>query len=375
MEETDFLIVGAGLFGSVAAERIANKLKKKVLIIESRDHIGGNCYSEIDQETNIEFHKYGTHIFHTSSQVVWDYINQFTEINSYKHQVLSNHKGQIFKLPINLETINQFYQKNMTSNEAKDFIASVIASDKVDEVKNFEDLAINSLGKNLYEAFIKGYTEKQWGCSPKMLPASIFQRLPIRYSDDSTYFKDCKWQGLPNKGYSDLFKNLLQNKNIEVRLNTDYFAIKDKIMVKEKLIFTGPIDKFYNYKFGRLGWRSLKFSMERVNKKSYQGNSVVNYPDKEISYTRIHEPKFLQLNPDEKNKTLIIKEFPLIDNNNPYYPIRNEENLERYKKYKELSKQDKNILFKGRLGEYRYWDMDKVILSALSTVDELCLAK
>jgi UDP-galactopyranose mutase len=364
--ETDFLIVGTGFYGSVLGERIANVLKKKVLFLEKRNHIGGNCYSEKDKTTEIEYHKYGTHIFHTSNENVWNYISNFTKFNNYKHQVLAIHKNKIFQLPINLETINSFFNKNLKPQEAIDFIKKKINKENINKPNNFEEKAISMIGSDLYNAFIKNYTTKQWGVHPKNLNQSIFSRLPIRYNYLEDYFNHCKYQGIPLNGYTEIFKKMLSSPRIVVKLNTDYFKIKEKIKVKYLTIYTGPIDKFFNYKYGKLGWRSVKFEHKIINVGDFQGNSVINYPDLKFKFTRIHEPKHLHLERNyAKNKTLVIKEYALDDNLNPYYPINSPENMRLIKIYKEKAKKIKNVIFGGRLADYAYYDMDMTISAAL----------
>ena len=370
--KTDFLIVGAGFYGSVLAERISKILKKKVLIIDKRDHIGGNCYSEIDKKTGIEFHKYGTHIFHTSNLKVWNYINQFSKFNNYRHQVLTNHKNKIYQMPINLETINTFFNKNLNPELAKKYLQKLCKDKVIKNPKNFEEKAISQIGKKLYNAFIKNYTIKQWGLNPKNLPASIFNRLPIRFNYNEDYFNNSDYQGIPLNGYTNLFQNLLENKKITKLMNCDYFKIKDKIKVKYKTIYTGPIDKYFNYKLGILDWRSVKFKKHVVNCNDFQGNSVINYPDLKFKYTRIHEPKHLHTERNYlKNKTLIIKEFSYQDHKNPYYPINNDKNKKLIKAYKKLAKNERNILFGGRLADYAYYDMDMTISAALVKFENL----
>ncbi len=364
--KTDFLIVGSGFYGSVLAERIANILNKNVLILEKRNHIGGNCYSEKDSRTGIEYHKYGSHIFHTSNENVWKYINNFTQFNNYRHQVLSVFKNKTYQMPFNLETINSFYNKNFNPTEAEFFLKNIISKDKFDKPKNLEEKAISQIGKKLYEAFIKNYTTKQWGISPKNLPSSIFNRLPIRFNYNEDYFNHCKYQGIPIDGYTNIFKNLLDNKKIKILKDCDYFKVKNKINVKYLTIYTGPIDKYFNFKFGKLDWRSVKFEKKIINQHDYQGTSVINYPELKYKFTRIHEPK--HLHPErkiKKNLSLIIKEYSLIDLKNPYYPINNIRNKEILLKYKKQQKKEKNVIFGGRLADYAYYDMDMTISAAL----------
>ncbi len=364
--KTDFLIVGTGFYGSVLGERIANVLRKNVLFVEKRDHIGGNCYSEIDEKTGIEYHKYGSHIFHTSNEKVWKYINNFTKFNNYRHQVLSVHKNRTYQMPINLETINNFYNKNLNPSEAERYLKNIIKKDKFKNPKNLEEKAISLIGKNLYEAFIKNYTTKQWGTSPKNLPSSIFNRLPVRFNYNEDYFNHCKYQGIPINGYTNIFENLLNNKKINILINKDYFKIKDKIKVKYLTIYTGPIDKYFNYKHGKLDWRSVIFKKQIMKVKDFQGNSVINYPELKYDFTRIHEPKHLHPERNiKKNLTLIIKEKSLFDSKNPYYPINNERNNKILNKYKLDQKKEKNLIFGGRLADYAYYDMDMTISAAL----------
>ncbi len=363
--KTDFLIVGSGLYGCVIAERIANILKKKVIIIEKRNHIGGNCYSEIDKQTGIEFHKYGTHIFHTSKKNVWNYLKNFTSLNNYKHQVLSNYKSKIYQMPINLETINKFFNKKLDPSRAELFLKNKAKKFIKKNPNNFEEKALMQIGKDLYKAFIKGYTEKQWGKSPKKLPSSIFNRLPIRFDYNKTYFKNADIEGIPSDGYTKVFERLTSNSLINIIYNKS-FNLKQKYIVKKAIIYTGPLDKLLNYKFGKLEWRSVKFKKKILNKKDYQGTSVINYPEKKIKFTRIHEPRHLHSDRNYKDKTLIIKEFPELNSNEPYYPINDKKNRLIHSRYIEyLNKNYKNFITGGRLADYAYYDMDMTIAAAL----------
>lgn len=368
----DYILVGAGLFCSVIAERIANDLKKKVLIIEKRDHIGGNCYSDIDETTGIEYHKYGTHIFHTSNQSVWDYISKFTTFNSYYHQVLTIHDGKVYQMPINLETINSFYNINLKPFEVDDFLKKEIALESYREPKNFEEQAINIIGRSLYDAFIKGYTMKQWGRDPKELPAHIIKRLPFRKNYSESYFFDTH-QGIPTDGYTAIFNKMLSSDNITIRLNTDFFDVKDEFNSDTKIIYSGSIDRLLDYKYGDLDYRTLTFHKELKNYDDYQGTSVMNYANEETPYTRIHEPK--HLHPEReypRSKTLIIKEYSKeADREEPYYPIGGEKNKPLYKKYlNEVNSTYPNIILGGRLGDYKYYDMHHVIENALNLYND-----
>lgn len=361
----DYLIIGSGLFGSVIAENISTILKKKVLILEKRNHIGGNCYSEFDDNTGIEFHKYGTHIFHTNNKLVWNYINKFTTFNDYRHQVFSNYKNKLFQLPFNLNTINKIYKSEFTPYEAKLFLNKVISKHFCSSPTNLEEKAINNVGFKIYNMLIKGYTQKQWGKSPKLLPSSIINRIPVRYNYDSTYFNNAKFQGIPLNGYTKLFKNLTSNKNIEIKYNYE-FSLKDINKFDIPIIYTGPLDYFFEFEYGKLEWRSLRFEKKIFNIDDFQGTSVINYPEIKIPYTRIHEPR--HLHPERYNnpkKTLTIKEFSIKDDLNPYYPVNDKINRLIHRKYKNKVKKFKNLYTGGRLADYAYYDMDMTISAAL----------
>lgn len=368
-----YLIVGSGFFGSVIAERIANQLNEKVLVIEKRNHIGGNCYSLDDPDTGIHYHLYGTHIFHTSNERVWQYINQFTEFNSYYHQVLTTLKDKVFQMPVNLETINSFYGVNLKPFEVDDFLKKEIAKEPISEPRNFEEKAISMMGRPLYEAFIRGYTLKQWQKDPKDMPENVLKRLPFRKNYNESYYYS-RWQGIPMDGYGRIFEKLLSSPNIEVKLNVDYFDIKDQISPETMVIYSGPIDRFFDYKFGKLDYRTLRFEKEIHPYDDYQGTSVMNYADLQVPFTRIHEPR--HLHPERTDyptdKTLIIKEYSLADDgSNPFYPINDERNQSLILKYREQVNQLKNTIISGRLGEYKYFDMHDTINHALTVFDNL----
>lgn len=368
-----YLIVGGGFFGSVLAERIANQLHEKVLVLDKRNHIGGNSYSLDDSETGIHYHLYGTHIFHTSNEKVWKYINQFTEFNSYFHQVLTIHKKKVFQMPINLETINSFYNLNLKPFEVVDFLKLEIDKEHIKEPKNFEEKAISMIGRPLYEAFIKGYTLKQWQKDPREMPDSIIKRLPFRMNFNESYYNS-RWQGIPLNGYGEIFEKMLSSKNIEVKLNMDYFKMRHLIPTGTKIIYSGPIDQFFNYKYGKLEYRTLRFEREIQPYEDYQGTSVMNYADIEVPYTRIHEPR--HLHPERldypKDKTLTIKEYSLLDDgSNPFYPINDTRNQDLILKYRDEAKKLTNVIISGRLGEYKYFDMHETIDHALLKFDQL----
>lgn len=365
LRDYSYIIVGSGFSGAVIAERIASQLGQKVLVIEKRDHPGGNCYSETDPETGIEYHRYGTHIFHTSNERVWNYITRFTTFNNYRHQVLSCHKGRNYQFPINLETINQFYHVNLKPFEVDDFMAT-IRDHSVKPPANFEEQALAQLGRELYEAFFRPYTIKQWQVDPRQLPAAIFNRIPVRKNDDETYFSDT-WQGIPVDGYTFIFNNLLADSKIRVLLNTDYFALKDQLNPDACVIYSGPIDRFFDYKYGKLSWRTLRFEKETIDIDDYQGNAVINFPDPDIPYTRIHEPR--HLHPERRyeiRKTIVFREYSHADKGNePYYPIPSGENQRLLSLYRKEAAQRKNLFITGRLGDYKYYDMHQTIDRAL----------
>lgn len=367
------LIVGAGFYGAVIAERIANDLKKPVTIIDKRSHIGGNSYSYTDEKTNIEVHKYGSHLFHTSDEQVWEYLNRFTSFNSYQHRVYTQYKGKVYTMPINLDTINSFYEKNLSPDEAYRFVQGEIEKNKKENPENLEEKAVSLIGKPLYEAFIYGYTKKQWETDPKNLPANIITRLPVRFNYNNRYFKD-KYEGLPVNGYGKVFEKMLDNDLITVKLDTDFFDIKEKLRSGTFVIYSGPIDRYFDYKHGVLGWRTIDFDQERVSVNDYQGTSVMNYAEADVKFTRIHEFKHYHPEREQsRNETIIFKEFSRTagKQDDPYYPINTVEDKEMYLKYLEESKKESNIIFGGRLGTYKYLDMHQVISTALSTYSKI----
>ena len=358
----DYLIVGSGLFGSIFAYE-ANKKGKKCLIIDKRNHIGGNVYTE--EIEGIQVHKYGAHIFHTSNKEVWDYINQFAEFNRYTNSPVARYKDELYNLPFNMNTFNKIWGV-ITPEEAKKKIEEEKKEANITEPKNLEEQAISLVGKTIYEKLVKGYTQKQWGRPCADLPSFIIKRLPVRFIYDNNYFNDL-YQGIPIGGYTKIIEKMLDG--IEVKLNTDFFDKREELEnIAEKIVFTGPIDKFYNYKFGELEYRSLRFETEIKDMQNYQGNAVVNYTEYEIPYTRIIEHKHFEYG--MQDRTVITKEYPdqWVHGKEPYYPINNEKNNNTYQKYKELADKEKNVIFGGRLGEYKYYDMHKVIESALECI-------
>ncbi|OUN51632.1 UDP-galactopyranose mutase [Clostridium perfringens] len=359
MKKYDYLIVGAGLFGSVFANE-AKKKGKKCLVIDKRNHTGGNIYCEEIEGINV--HKYGAHIFHTNNKEVWNYVNKLVEFNRYTNSPVANYKGELYNLPFNMNTFYSLW-KVKTPDEAMKKIEEQKREANIKEPKNLEEQAISLVGKDIYEKLIKGYTEKQWGKKATELPAFIIKRLPVRFTFDNNYFND-KYQGVPIGGYNKITEKLLEG--IDVKLSVDFFKEREELeKLADKIVFTGMIDEFYNYKFGTLEYRSLKFHNEMLNEKNYQGNAVINYTEYEIPYTRIIEHKHFEYG--NQDKTIITKEYPATWNrgDEPYYPINNEKNNNIYLKYKELADKEENIIFGGRLAEYKYYDMHNVIESAL----------
>lgn len=380
MKEYDYLVVGTGLFGAIFAYEMGKK-GKKCLVIDKRSHIGGNIYTENIDDINV--HKYGAHIFHTSNKEVWDYIQQFAEFNRYTNSPVARYKNELYNLPFNLNTFSRMFNlitpqdiENKLDEERKEGLAKLNGR----EPSNLEEQAISLVGTTVYEKLIKGYTEKQWGMPCTELPTFIIKRLPVRMIYDNNYFND-KYQGIPIGGYTQIIEKMLDG--IDVKLNYDFFEHKEELEnIANKIVFTGQIDKYYDYKFGQLEYRSVRFETEELDVNNYQGNAVVNYTAKDVPYTRIIEHKHFeqgkQLGNEVKEgpsvgKTIISREYSdkWDSSKEPYYPINNEKNNELYKKYKELADKDSKVIFGGRLGQYKYYDMDKVIEEALKLVREI----
>lgn len=358
----NYLIVGSGLYGAIFAYE-ANKRGKKCLVIDKRNHIGGNIYCENIE--NINVHKYGAHIFHTSNKEVWDYINSFVEFNRYTNCPVANYKGELYNLPFNMNTFYQLW-KVKTPKEAVAKIKEQVKEANIQEPKNLEEQAIKLVGKDIYEKLIKGYTEKQWGKKAIDLPSFIIKRLPVRLTFDNNYFNDT-YQGIPIGGYNKIIEKMLEG--IDVRLDTDFFSNREEFeQMADKIVFTGMIDEFYDYKFGTLEYRSLRFEHEILNEENHQGNAVVNYTEYDIPYTRIIEHKHFEYG--TQPKTVITREYPATWNkgDEPYYPINDDKNNELYNKYKELADKEENVIFGGRLAQYKYYDMHHVIEQALNCV-------
>lgn len=364
MSKYHYVIVGSGLYGCVFAY-LAKQAGKKCLVVEKRNHLGGNAYC--DNIEGINVHKYGAHIFHTSNKEVWNFVNQFAEFNRYTNSPIANYKGRLFNLPFNMNTFYQMWGVT-TPEQAISIIEQQKKSANIGEPENLEQQAISLVGKDIYETLIKGYTEKQWGRKCTELPAFIIKRLPLRFTFNNNYFND-RFQGIPLGGYNKIIKALLEG--IDTETGVDFFDHRTHYeQIAKKIVFTGCIDKYYNYTFGKLEYRSLKFETQTIDTQNYQGNAVVNFTDRETPYTRIIEHKhFEPENPVYFNdKTVITKEFPMEFNgsNDPIYPVNNQQNTDIYNKYKALSMQEHNVIFGGRLAEYKYYDMDKVIEKALS---------
>jgi UDP-galactopyranose mutase len=358
----DFLIVGAGFAGSTLAERIASQLDKKVLLVDKRMHIGGNAYDCYD-DAGVLIHKYGPHIFHTNSRQVFDYLGQFTKWRQYQHQVLASVDGQLVPIPINLDTINSLYGLNLSSLDVDKFFESI--SEKREHIRTSEDVVINKVGRELYEKFFRGYTRKQWGLDPSELDACVTARVPTRNNRDSRYFTD-SYQSMPLHGYTRMFENMLSHKNITIMLNTDYRDIKEHIPYR-CMIYTGPVDEYFDNRFGKLPYRSLKFQFETHDTETYQSAPVINYPN-DFAYTRVTEFKYLT--GQKHNKTSIVYEYSQADGD-PYYPIPRPENAEIYKKYHDLANAEPDVHFCGRLATYKYYNMDQVVAQALTLFNKV----
>jgi UDP-galactopyranose mutase len=374
----DLIIVGSGFYGLTIAERAATQLDKRVLVVERRHHIGGNAYSEPEPTTGIEVHKYGAHLFHTSNQKVWDYVNQFTDFTGYQHRVFAMHDGQAYQFPMGLGLVSQFFGRYFTPDEARALIAEQAGEIESGKAENFEEKAISLIGRPLYEAFVKHYTAKQWETDPKNLPASNITRLPVRYTFDNRYFNDT-YEGLPVDGYTAWLEKMAADDRIEVRLDTDWFSVRDDLRAASPdapVVYTGPLDRYFDYSAGRLGWRTLDFETEVLDTGDFQGTPVMNYNDADVPYTRIHE--FRHFHPERDSypadKTVIMREYGRFakDDDEPYYPINTPEDREKLSAYRDLAKTEtteSKVLFGGRLGTYQYLDMHMAIASALTLFD------
>ncbi len=372
----DLVVVGSGFFGLTVAERAAKELGLKVAVLDRRHHIGGNAYSEKEAQTGIEVHRYGAHLFHTSNERVWEYVNRFTEFTNYVHKVYTSHKGEVYSMPINLGTINQFFRSSMGPAEAKALIQEQAGELAGTDPANLNDKGISLIGRPLYEAFIKHYTGKQWQTDPKDLPAEIISRLPVRYNYDNRYFND-KYEGLPVDGYTAWIERMADHPNIQVHLKTDFFDTghefsRDATRGQVPVVYTGAVDRYFDYAEGDLSWRTIDLEEEVLPMEDFQGTSVMNYPDEDVPYTRIHE--FRHFHPERdytKDATVIMREFSRFaeKGDEPYYPVNTAEDRAKLLAYRDLAKGEKEVLFGGRLGTYKYLDMHMAIGSALSMYD------
>ncbi|KAB2370841.1 UDP-galactopyranose mutase [Actinomadura montaniterrae] len=368
----DLVVVGTGFFGLTVAERCAAELGLRVLVLDRRDHIGGNAYSEAEPETGIEIHRYGAHLFHTSNERVWEYANRFTTFTGYQHRVYSTFKGRVYPMPINLGTICEYFGRVMTPDEARELIAGQAGLPGGAEPRNLEEKAISLIGRPLYEAFVRGYTAKQWQTDPRDLPAEIITRLPVRYTFDNRYFNDA-YEGLPVDGYTAWLERMADHPNIEVRLNTDFFDVRGDVAGRVPVVYTGPLDRYFDFAEGELGWRTLDFETEVRPTGDFQGTPVMNYADEDVPYTRVHE--FRHFHPERdwypRDKTVIMREYSRFAarGDEPYYPINTPEDRARLLRYRELARGEDGVVFGGRLGTYKYLDMHMAIASALSMVD------
>jgi UDP-galactopyranose mutase len=372
----DLVVVGSGLFGLTIAEQAATELGLKVALLDRRSHIGGNAYSEKEEKTGIEVHRYGAHLFHTSNERVWEYVNRFTQFTNYVHRVYTRHNDEVFPMPINLGTINQFFRSAYSPQEARDLIKEQAGELAGTDPENLNDKGIQLIGRPLYEAFIKHYTGKQWQTDPKDLPASIINRLPVRYTYDNRYFSDTH-EGLPVDGYTAWLERMADHPNIDVRLDTDFFDdshefSRSKVLGQVPVVYTGPVDRYFDFAEGDLSWRTIDLEEEVLPIEDFQGCSVMNYPDEGVPFTRIHE--FRHFHPERdytKDATVIMREFSRFADkgDEPYYPINTDLDRQKLLKYRDLARGEKSVLFGGRLGTYKYLDMHMAIGSALSMFD------
>ncbi len=371
------VVVGSGFFGAVMAERIASELGEAVLVVERRGHLGGNSFSETDAETGIEYHRYGTHLFHTSSEPVWHWINRFSRFTNYRHRVLSRHRGRMYTMPINLMTLNAFFGTDLTPGEAADFVAAKVAEAGIERPDNLEDKAVSQIGRELYEAFIRFYTAKQWETDPRLLPAETIKRLPVRLNYNDFYFGDL-YEGLPLDGYHAIFERIYAHPKIHAVCDCDFFDLRPALHPEARIVYTGPIDRYFGYRHGALGWRTLDFELERLPVGDFQGTAVVNYPDPDVRFTRIHE--FRHLHPERRyrqDRTLIMREYSRFAAraDEPYYPIDTKADADRYQAYAALAAMEPNVVFGGRLGTYRYLDMHQAIGAALKAFETSTLGR
>jgi UDP-galactopyranose mutase len=370
----DLVVVGSGLFGLTVAERCADDLGLNVLVLDRRYHVGGNAYSEAEPETGIEVHKYGAHLFHTSNKRVWEYVNRFTSFTGYQHRVFTMYRGQVYTFPMNLALINQFFGRSHTPTEARALVAEQASEISTKDATNLEEKAISLIGRPLYEAFVKGYTAKQWQTDPRELSADIITRLPVRYNFENRYFSDT-YEGLPVDGYTAWLERMVDHPRIEVQLKTDFFDVRDEFVGHVPVVYTGPLDAYFANSAGELSWRTVDLEPEVVGVGDFQGTPVMNYADEDVPYTRIHE--FRHFHPERtrypSDKTVIVREYSRFaePGDEPYYPVNTPDDRAKLLEYRRLARAEPDVLFGGRLGTYKYLDMHMAIGSALSMYDNV----
>jgi UDP-galactopyranose mutase len=369
----DLVVVGSGFYGLTVAERMAEQHGKRVLVLERREHLGGNAYSEPDPDTGIEVHRYGAHLFHTSNARVWEYVNRFSTFTDYVHRVRTVHDGVVYPMPINLGTINAFFRSALSPTQARALIAQQAGEVDTAAARNLEEKAVSLIGRPLYEAFIRGYTAKQWQTDPKELPAGIISRLPVRYTYDDRYFADT-WEGLPTQGYTALLERMADHDLVDLQLKTDFFDVRDEVVDGAPVVYTGPLDRYFDHREGRLSWRTLDFEREVVEVGDFQGTPVMNYADEDVPYTRIHE--FRHFHPEREypeDRTVIVREYSRAaeGDDEPYYPVNTSQDREMLLRYRALAAQEPGVVFGGRLGTYQYLDMHMAIAAALHVVDDV----
>ncbi len=378
MEAADLVVVGSGLFGLTVAEHVADRLGQRVLVLDRRDHIGGNAYSENESQTGIEVHRYGAHLFHTSNTRVWEHVNRFTKFTSYQHRVFTVSGGQTFPMPINLATISQYVGRHLSPDQARALVREQAAEVDPSRIENLEDKAISLIGRPLYEAFVRGYTAKQWETDPRELPAEIISRLPVRYSFDNRYFADT-YEGLPVDGYTAFLERMLDHPLIDVALEVDFLDVRPLVPAGTPVVYTGPLDRYFGYREGRLGWRTLDFEQEVLDVGDFQGTPVMNYADEDVPFTRIHEFKHFHPERDSypADRTVIMREYSrrAEQGDEPYYPISTPQDRATLLRYRELAALEPDVWFGGRLGTYQYLDMHMAIASAMSLCDNVLDAR
>jgi UDP-galactopyranose mutase len=373
----DLVVVGSGFFGLTVAEQVATRAGRRVVVLERRSHLGGNAWSEIEPETGIEVHRYGAHLFHTSNRRVWDYVRRFTEFTGYQHRVYSVTKGQTYPLPINLGTICQYFGRHLTPDQARALVREHAGEIDPDQVTNLEQRAISLIGRPLYEAFVRGYTEKQWQTDPRELPAEVISRLPVRYTFDNRYFND-DFEGLPADGYTPWLERMADHPLIDVLLDVDWFDVRASVPAGIPVVYTGPVDRWFDYSEGRLGWRTLDFEQEVLPVGDFQGTSVMNYADTDVPWTRIHE--FRHFHPERRypeDRTVVVREYSRFAeaDDEPYYPVNTPADRAILARYRERAAALPDVYFGGRLGTYQYLDMHMAIASALTLVDNVVVPR